>query len=72
MTLITTTLAIMGVLLGLGALLCILVLARQVQRLEERVRWLAGTQPVDEEERKPEPEIPDILKAGATQPPGSA
>ncbi len=72
MTLNTLTLAILGLLISFTALLCIHLLSRRIKQLEERVAWLEGTQPVEEGERKPEPDIPEILKVGATQPPGSA
>jgi len=72
MTPITLTLALMCLLLSLTALLSILLLSHQLKKLEERVAWLEGTQPVDEGGSKPELDIPEILKAGSTQPPGKA
>jgi hypothetical protein len=72
MTLVVLALALAGLLL-IGLTLICVVLSSRLVKLEERVAWLEGpAEAEDEASSRPEGDIPDILKVGATQPPGSA
>jgi hypothetical protein len=71
MVFVVLALVIAGVLLSALTLICVIQVGRQVARLEERVAWLEGSGPI-EEGSEPDSEVPEIMKAGSTQPPGSA
>jgi hypothetical protein len=67
---VALTLAITSLILSTLSFLGLLLFIRYVGRLEQRIAWLEGQG--QEEPSQQESEIPDVMKAGATQPPGSA
>lgn len=67
---VALTLAITSLLLSTLSFLGLLLFIRYVGKLEQRIAWLEGHG--QEERGEQESDIPEMMKAGATQPPGSA
>ena len=63
-------LAITSLLLSSLSFVGLLLFIRYVGRLEQRIAWLEGQG--QEERGEQESDIPEMMKEGATQPPGSA
>jgi hypothetical protein len=72
MALAAVVLAALGLVLNLLLFVLVVIASKKIVNLEERIAWFEGQQGEIESATKSEPEVPEILKAGATQPPGSA
>ena len=70
MTALAMGLAITALLLSFLSFVGLLLFIRYVGRLEQRIAWLESRE--EEDRREQELDVPEILKVGATQPPGSA
>ena len=70
MTPVVTAVAITSLLFSFLSFLGLLLFIRYVGRLEQRIAWLESR--VEEDRSEQALDVPEIFKAGATQPPGSA
>ena len=70
MMLVTLIVAVVSMLVAAFSLMGALSMYRSLTKLEERVAWLEGRGV--EATTEPEPDVLDIMKVGATQPPGDA